>query len=204
MRKFLLLVTAMCLTSIMRAQFSSSDRLYCYEFVESIDNGMKSYSSNFGGSASGCYFILFRNGYMGSYSADKNEVAGHVLKGDATEYYHNWVIRQNNFLDKPPVYNFGFLSSFTYCYRFIKSLSTGSKYTYRQAEPQAIADQVGMFGRPEAGHWDTTNFRDCESCYTFNLDRTELIIWKANNPNKRDYYKLININSLKPNTDFLY
>lgn len=37
----------------------------------------------------------------------------------------------------------------------------------------------------------------------FFKDRQELIIWSTSDSENRDYYKLVDVNSLKPNMDFL-
>ena len=49
--------------------------------------------------------------------------------------------------------------------------------------------------------WGKLNWQT--ECYSFSRDRSELIIWTTSDSENRDYYKLVDVESLKPNTDFL-
>lgn len=204
MKKFILFVVAMCTMSAMKAQFSTSTRLYFYEFVESVDNGMKSYSKCTGGSD--YYFALFKNGMLGIKFTNRDEIASHALKNDVNEFFYKAIIAYANFLDSEVAFSYGthFDFDFPNCFKYNIRFSTGSKYTYRQIKPEYIVDQTNSYGQPTKAHWSTTKYTEKDECYTFSLDRKEMIRWRASNPNKRDYYKLVDVNSLKPNTDFLY
>ena len=58
--RFLLLGLAICLASGVRAQFYSSERVYCYQYVKTINDGISSKLSK-----TMFYFVNFQNDMMG-------------------------------------------------------------------------------------------------------------------------------------------
>lgn len=184
-----------------KAQFSTSSHLYCYEFIESVNNGVKS-QSHCAGDAD-YYFIVFYDDYMGYQSATKNAIISHLMKNDVYDYYYKWALKMAKRLECAPVISFGTVPT-TDVVKYTPKYSTGKKNTYRSMEVKCIVDKKGgWFNQPISGHWDKVNFNEKYQCFTFTIDKKELIHWNPNNPNKRDYYRLINVNSLQPNLDFL-
>ena len=51
-------------------------------------------------------------------------------------------------------------------------------------------------------YWSKPEWGD--ECWSFSRDRSEMIIWSLDDPDSRDYYKLIDASSLEANMDFLY
>ena len=88
------------------------------------------------------------------------------------------------------------------CSKYDKSLSTAAKVTYRDWESGGTTyDRYNNRYVVSEGWGTIKGWNDW--CYSFSFDKTEMIIWRYSNPNKRDYYKLIDPESLKSNYDFL-
>lgn len=181
------------------AQFSSSSKVYCYEYVETDNDGIRSKARE-----TNYYFFNFQGNMMGYSTANRKQtVKENLLKNE--EYYNeearNDLARDYNKWDSLP----NDARSITYIYLFNKQYSSAYKYTYQQCCKKSyyIPSNNWMsygyipqyaWGQPE---WDN-------NCYTFSTDKSELIIWSISDPDKKDYYKLVDIDDLKPNTDFLY
>lgn len=196
MKKNLLLLLLLSVITSIKAQFSNSNSLYCYEFVEAQKEGMKTQSPQYNGRQ--YWMIVFNNNLMGAVPANKNEVQSKVLNGSAEDYYYKNANRQTEVLKTMPL-NLTYRAGF---YKYENEYSKGSKYTYRANVCYAII-------RPGASGWEFNAFtwgadNKQSSCFSFSTDKTELIQWSTSSPETRNYYKLVDINSVKPNTDFLY
>lgn len=192
------LVMAMCLTGVVKAQFSNSSRVFCYEFVETDDNGMKSQSCEDGR----YFFVAFYNGCMG-YSRiwSKSDVQAKVFDGTISRY-ENEALEDAKTIEKSPSFGYngwGTNESQT-VYKYDREYSPGRKYTYRQNTRYVVISGYGWGGSPVKnwGVWNKGN-----KCFTFSSDKKEMIKWSTSNPGKREYFKLIDVNSVRPNTDFL-
>ena len=189
----------MCLTNAVKAQFVSSERVYCYQYVETINDGIKSKLSK-----TQFYFVNFQNDMMGYTTASSLKTVRQNLLEDP-DYYSDGAIndlaqKYNKWKTQPELFGSAYnsVTLIMHC----PDYSTSSKYTYRTRTAHAQGHfQPGMFGGGYAT-WGPLSWGS--RCYTFCLDRSEMIIWSTSDSENRDYYKLIDVNTLKPNTDFLY
>lgn len=196
----LIFSVAIILPLSVKAQFSTSSQLYCYEFIESIDNGVKSRSHATGGGE--YYFVVFYKDYLGYESASKTIIVKHLMKNDTYDYYYSRALKKAKGIEYPPVITYGCVPSLS-INKYEPKYSTSNKYSYWEKDVRCIVDKKGDFNLPKEGHWDKTNLVGNGLCFTFTVNKKELIKWNPNNPNKRDYYRLIDVNSLQPNLDFL-
>lgn len=160
-----------------RAQFSSNEEVYCYQYVKTVDeNGVISKKSNSIGVGmdSEVFFVNFQNNMMG-LCYDRISEARKKLVSDPN-FYNNKAI--NNITENKNSWR---------DYRYNASLSTDAKITYSSYLHYYDS------GRRYDGWGDLH--------YSFSRDKSELIVWKSNG--LHTYYKLIDPNSLKPNLDFL-
>ena len=196
--RLLFLVMALCLASGVKAQFYSSESVYCYQYVKTINDGISSKLNR-----TMFYFVNFQNEMMGYTTASSLKYVRQKLL-ENPDYYSDRAI--NNLAENynkwktQPSLNGSAYNSVTLI-KYCSDYSTSSKYTYRTASAHAQAHfQPGMFGGGYAT-WGSLSWGS--KCYSFSRDRSELIIWTTSDSENRDYYKLIDANSLKPNTDFL-
>lgn len=182
----LLFVVLAGFTSKTNAQFASSNEVYCYQYLKTVEDGVTSYFPNSEKKTSGgkhysydeeLYFVIFQGEYMRYFACE-----------DLAKY-------RSKCLSEPDYYSFANIKRFMdkciaepgngQVYKYNAAASTSSKYSYCLFE---------LNYRQWNPHFLTV--------YSFSLDKSELIIW---HPNKgaRYYYKRINVNSLKPNLDFL-
>lgn len=176
-----------------RAQFYSSEQVYCYQYEKTVNDGISSKRGT------DFYFVNFQRNMMGLASeTNLQRVRQKLLENP--EYYSELAIKDlasgYNEWKTQPAFSGSALACaciWLYCDEF----STSSKYTYRlqckRAESNFNFGPQAWWGKP---YWES-------KCYSFSRDRSEMIIWKTSDPENRDYYKLVDVNSLKPNTDFL-
>lgn len=96
----------------------------------------------------------------------------------------------------------GLARASVFIYKYNSQYSTGSKYTYRKLAKDACHSGYVMDTYGSGNYWSDEYWG--ADCYTFSKDRTVMIIWDIDEPEKRHYYKRIDIEELIPNTDFLY
>lgn len=200
-KRLLFLVIAICLASGVRAQFSSSENVYCYEYSYTSNDGIKSKKSN-----TYYYFVNFQNDMMGYTNASDIKYIRQKLVETPTYYedrarknlasnYSNW---KSSPAGRPTM---GAARATASIIKYNSQYSTGSKYTYRTLSKSAqhttsMMDPYLMHNTWSAETWGS-------QCYSFSTDRSEMIIWKTSDPENRDYYKRIDASKLRPNTDFL-
>ena len=80
--------------------------------------------------------------------------------------------------------------------------SSSSKYTYQSYSKFALHSGNIYDTYGSQNYWSKPKWGS--RCYTFSVDRSEMIVWSTSDPENRDYYRLIDVNDLMPNTDFLY
>ena len=198
--RFLLFVMAICLAISVNAQLYSSENVYCYQYVKTINDGISSKLSR-----TMFYFINFQNEMMG-YTTESSlqRVRQNLLENP--DYYKDRAINNlaeayNRYKSSPAgLPTMGPLQATVTLIQYCSEYSS-SKYTYRNATARAchtgnIWDTYGA-----NNYWSKLSWGS--KCYTFSRDRSELIIWSTSDSENRDYYKLVDASSLKPNTDFL-
>ena len=190
MKKIYLTMLSFCFCSICMGQFYSSENVYCYEYEYTLNDGIKSK-----GGTPLYFFVNFQNDMMGFTSENtKARVKQRLLenpsyyddmaRNDLAKDYSRWKSLPN-----------GYYLESTYIIHYNEQYSTTSKYTYRLLKKTAqSAYYPATWGEP---YWEI-------QCYTFSIDRSEMIVWGTNDPENRKYYKLIDASDLIPNTDFLY
>lgn len=198
--RFLLLGLAICFASGVRAQFYGSERVYCYQYVKTINDGINSKLSR-----TEFYFVNFQKDMMGYTTASNlKQVRQNILENP--DYYSERAIKNladsyNRYKSSPAgLPTMGPAQATVTLIKYCDEYST-SKYTYRKATARAchtgnIWDTYGA-----NNYWSKLSWGS--RCYTFSRDRSELIIWSTSDSENRDYYKLVDMESLKPNTDFL-
>lgn len=200
MKRFNLALFAFCFCSIAWAQFYSSERVYCYEYVETINDGIKSKERK-----GGLYFCNIQNDILGIISETKERVRVKLV--DDPDHYNeaarNSVARNYRKWNSSPghVPTMGPAQASVIIIKYYPQASTSSTYTYREAIKYAHSNM--NFNAPYAAttYWGKEKWGN--HCYSFSSDRRQLIMWSINNPNNRDYYKLIDPDDLLPNLDFL-
>lgn len=178
-------------------QFYGGEDVYCYQYQYTNNDGIKSKKQQ----VIYC-FVNFQKDMMEFYKEiDVKRIRKNLLENsfyyeDAVrdklaKNYSNWK-RGATMEDINPFWG----NTTVALYKYNEEFSTYSKYTYRRYVKTAWSNQFpyAQWGKP---HWSV-------DCYTFSKDRSEMIIWKTNDPENRDYFKLIDVSDLKPNTDFLY
>lgn len=188
-------------TSVVKAQFYGSETVYCYKYVKTINDGISSKTSN-----PDYIFVNFQKDMMGIYYAgsDLNYINQKLL--ETPNFFEEKAIEDlaNNYNEwkNPPPYGSVTMGVYRTTVRIIKyndQFSTGSKYTYRKQRKIACADMY-MFGLPNY-YWGDESWES--ECFSFSLDKQEMIIWSTSDSENREYYELIDVDDLKPNTDFL-
>ena len=192
-----LFVMMFVLVSNVKAQFASSETVYCYKYDHTSNDGIKSKKSN----PSYCW-VNFQNEMMG-LTKDNNlkNIRQRMLENPS--YYedaarNNLANRYSRWKSTPDFAGSAVAPSAT-IFRYNETYSTYSKYTYQLQAKEVFTNYnlyspSAYYGKP---YW-------CKWCYTFSSDRSEMIIWSTDDPENREYYKRINTSELKPNTDFLY
>jgi len=207
----LLFVVLAGFTSKSNAQFSSSETVYCYQYVKTDDNGVSSKVDRFE-----IIFVNFQKDLMGYTTVRKAKDAGLKLQQDADFYkdktlehlalqWRNW----NLSYSQDEIFERFFRNASKYgntmheveAYHYNSSYSSSNKYTYQLCKKR-FKTNGSYYTHPYELDENTIHFTN-GTCYTFSSDRSQLIIWKPQNTNVRHYYKLIDSNSLKPNLDFL-
>ena len=205
MKRLVLVMLTTCLVSVVKAQFYSSERVYCYEYQYTTEDGIKSQ-----GNANQVVFVNFQNNMVGIVKTTKQEVAS---KG--VSYFENEArnkLAQNNrkFNSNPAN-----MHEQADIYTYDSSNSSGSKYTYRRQTKFANMS-YNAFG--VSVYWNSAFWNG--DCYTFSTDKNDYVEWYLSAPSNkvqfnfggapsnyttlRRYYKLIDANSLKPNVDDLW
>lgn len=203
--RFLLLVTAICLASGVKAQFYSSDQVYCYEYQYTTEDGIKSE-----GSVGRIVFVNFQNNMAGIVFTTKSEVASKGVSYFEKEARNKLAQNNRKFNSNPAN-----MHEQADIIAYDSSNSSGSKYTYRRQTKYANMSYNG-FG--VSVYWQKAFWNG--DCYTFTSDRNEYVEWYVSAPqNKvnftfggspsdyttlRRYYKLIDANKLKPNVEDLW
>ena len=192
-KRFLLLVVAICLASGVEAQFYDSEQVYCYEYQYTFNNDVKKDEDN---PNPWIEFVLFKNGCMGEFRTTKNDIRE---KGE-TSYFEesvrkDFLSRYNKFNASSPAYGIP-PSMFVYD----SSLSKGSTYTYRDQQHNTRQLRYDSWLGIVYG-WNGTSWKT--KCYSFSTDKKEMIEWWTDS-HWKNYYKLVDANAYKPNTDFLW
>ena len=189
---------AIGLSGIAHAQFYSSETVYCYEYDYTSNDGIKSKKSN-----QRYYFVNFQNNMMGFTRDTPTNVRKNLMssisyyddkaRNDLATRYSDWKSNPNSHQSSV------FLPTKKSIYQYNDSYSTSYKYTYT-LKSKYIQNHSG-FGY-DYNTWGPESWKD--ECYTFSIDRSEMIIWKTDDSNNRDYYKKVDVSDIRPNTDFLY
>ena len=183
-----------------KAQFSGSQQVYCYQYVKTINDDVISKEGS-----SNIYFINFQQDMIGiEIASDANDVGKKLI--DDPNYYNDRAIndlgeRYRKWKAQAPGSVSGIHFS-TVIYKYDSNYSTTSKYSYRECNKENVwKNGVGIMGVGDYV-WSEPRWRN--KVYTFSIDRSEMIIWSVSDPGNRQYYKKIDPNILKPKTDFLY
>lgn len=202
MKKFWFLLLALCLTEGAYAQFTSGDRVYCYEYEYTMEDGIRSQTNS-----NQVIFVNFQNDMLGFVYSLKSEVesksVGYFEKeaqNKLASNYRKWNSSPANAYEQADIFSYD------------TSNSSSSKYTYRRYSKTANAN-ISPYG---ANVYWTQPFWNAD-CYTFSSDKNTLCIWYIGTPRNRvnfnfgptnykirRYYKLIDVNNLKPNVDDLW
>ncbi len=181
------------------AQFYSSETVYCYKYVKTINDGISSKKSN-----PDYIFVNFQNNMMGFYNAGSSlkEIRQKLL--ETPDYYEEKAINNlanayNRWKSSPGFTPFGTSSSVT-LYKYSDQYSSSNKYTYRAYSKNSRFSYVNAWGQPE-GEWSNASWGS--KCYTFSANKEELIVWSTSDSENRQYYQRIDADALTPNTDFL-
>lgn len=193
----LLFVVLAGFTSKSNAQFASSNEVYCYQYVKTVEDGVTSYNPNYvkktkgpeySGQDEELYFVIFQGNRMAFRKVE-----------DVAKY-------RSKVLTEPDYFSFNGIKGHMdfdinrnqIDYRYNPAASTSSKYTYREyqfREGKIWSPAENCF--VNGTHWNYI-------CFSFSLDKSEMIIWfPENDKGRRYHYKRIDINSIKPNLDFL-
>lgn len=196
-RLILLSFLMIALTNAANAQFYSSVRVYCYQYEKTVNDGI---SSKLDGRTM-FYFVNFQNEMMGYTTESSLQRIKQRLLEDP-DYYADRAIKNladsyNKYKSNPA--SLGWETRVTLI-KYYPEYSS-SKYTYRAANAEVLTNYNMMNVYMSYKYWSDLSWG--AKCYTFSRDREELIIWNTSNSEKRDYYKLVNVDSIKPNMDFL-
>ncbi len=86
-----------------------------------------------------------------------------------------------------------------YFYRYFSGLSSSSQYTYRiQRGTYTVSTIYSSIDQRKFYNelvWE-------ETCHTFSIDRKQMVNWNIENPDEKDYYELVEWDSLRPNLNF--
>ena len=196
--KLLLLVLAICLASGVKAQFYSSERVYCYQYEKTIHDGISSKQSK-----TEFYFVNFQNDMMGYTTANGCNWVGQKIVDDPN-YFDNaaradLANKYEKWKSIPDITIARWMALTTQIISFCREYSSG-KYTYRELT-KASRWSGNIDPMSWRAFWGDPYWGN--RCYSFSTDRREMIVWSTNDTENRDYYKLVDASSLKPNTDFL-
>ena len=193
----------MCATTVTKAQFYSSERVYVYKYEYTDNDGIKSKSNS-----DMYYWINFQNDMMGYTCTNSlSSIRKNLLENP--EYYqnlarNNLAYNYNRYKSRPAgLPSMGPAQAIVTLTKYCSEYSTSSKTTYRRATARCCntGDFLGdPFG--SNNYWSKLNWNT--QCYSFSNDKSELIIWETSDSDNREYYKRIEESELKPNTDFLY
>ena len=183
--------------NVAMAQFYSSEKVYCYKYVKTVNDGIssKAMSEHY-------FFVNFQNDMMGCcLESSVKEIRKKLL--ESPEYYNevtrnNLASNYNQWKSQPIGLGIGFPAKIV---KYYEGYSSSSKNTYRSCIKYSQMPNYSGFGMIPHPVWGNPSWED--DCYTFSKDRTELIRWSTSDPENRSYYELVDIESLKPNTDFL-
>lgn len=173
-----------------KAQFSSSDKVYCYQYVKTVEDGVVKRDD----ADPLVYFVCFYGEWAGGVW-DPSSIVGEKIVSEP-DYYNSKAIEdaKSSRINNSPNEIWGH-----HYMRYNNSYSTSSKVTYRLWFDGGY-DINSDSGSPKAvrksAQW-------LNHCLSFSFDKSEMISWSIENPNIRRYYKLIDPKSLKPNLDFL-
>lgn len=119
----LLFVVLAGFTSKSNAQFASSNEVYCYQYVKTVDEGVTSYNPNSGAIYHHSYgdtelhFIVFQGNYLLIIGEQKvSQYLSNIAKG-IDRYNYNYIV---NWYKQPQTTKSSYQASY----------STSSKYTY--------------------------------------------------------------------------
>lgn len=181
----LLFVVLAGFTSKSNAQFASSNEVYCYQYVKTVDDGVTTYNPNYAKKTDGpeysrcdeeLYFVIFQGERM-AYRECVDVAKYRSLSVSQPDYFSFNGIKGRMDFD---------INRNQVDYRYNQSASTSSKYTY-----QEYAFRSNWKG------WQNI-------CFSFSLDKSEMIVWSPGSKTGcRFHYKRIDVNSIKPNLDFL-
>jgi len=186
------------------AQFPSSETVYCYIYDYSDNDGIKSRI----GADNEIYFVNFQKRMLGFASVSTMAIAqNNMLK--SPNYYSeqaiNHVATQYSEWKKSPygMITMGPASAYSYveAYLYNSQNSTSKRYTYQSSRKYARQDMnpyTGWIGSP---YWTDPEWGT--RCFSFTLDKNEMIVWKTTDPGNRTYYKRVSLSAIKPDTSFL-
>ena len=200
MKKYILILFCL-LSTVSYAQFYSSETVYCYQYDYTNDDGIKSKKSS-----NTIYFVNFQNDMMGITSDSIERVRKKMIEDK--EYYNNRAIENlaSSYREwkKSPagLPTMGPAQAMVFITKYCSDLSTSSKYTYRRCSKRACHTGNIMDPYLTENYWSKPSWGS--RCWSFSRDRQEMIIWSIDDPDNRDYYKLIDASSLEANMDFLY
>lgn len=203
--KFTVVITFLLTTSIIaKAQFSSSETVYCYVYDYSDNDGIKSRI----GADNEVYFVNFQNGMLGFCSASSLRSVQKKLL-ESPNYYENHTINHiaNQYSEwkKSPygMVTMGPASAYSYvsAYRYNAKNSTSKRYTYQLCRKYARQDINPYTYMPGNPYWTDPKWES--ECYSFTIDKNEMIVWKTTDPGNRTYYKRVSISSIRPDMSFL-
>lgn len=169
----LLFVALAGFTSKTNAQFASSNEVYCYQYDYSVIDGVKSRDPS-QMPHSEYYFCIFGNNWEYGYYTS---LEGYRQKPDMFTFNGIYQDKRKCEAQAPHTVN----------RQYDAANSSSSYYTYHC---------------PSRTHWYGT-WSDGRM-YSHSKDRSIFIAWDIESKKQeRHYYKRVDINSLKPNLDFL-
>ena len=201
MKNLLLFFMFFCISTAVKAQFSSSERVYYYQYVKTVNDGVTSKLSK-----PELYVVNFQNEMMGyvtesalwqvkkHISENPNYYAERARKSLA-DAYNKYKSRP---IGQPTI---GLARAMVCLYKYYSDYSTSHKYTYRRASAYSCGTGSIFDAGGYGNYWSKLSWDSY--CYSFSTDREELIVWKTTDSDNRDYYKLVEPESFRPNTDFL-
>lgn len=205
-KRLLFFAMAACLANFANAQFSSSEKVYCYEYQYTTEDGIKSQDNE-----GRVLFVNFQNSMIGLVAATKTEVASKGVSYFENEARNNLAKNYREFNSNPTNSD-----SQADIYIYDNANSTNSNYTYRRKTKFATVNvNYNLYSVYTAWNQEFWN----GNCYTFSSDRNNLVVWYLSIPQSkfnfsygptpnytslRYYYKVIDANKLKPNVDDLW
>lgn len=199
MRK-LLLFLMFVVTSTVSAQFYNDPTVYCYKCYKEVTDGVPK-KVNY----DEIEFIMFGNNqWMAQWTVDINRARDYSKKTHKQYMYEDptYYVKHMQYMHETlsellsgKIYNNWFCDY----YKYEPQLSTSKKYTY-----------INYYIKPHRDNsWPIANIlkMDFEKgvwCYTFTLDKSEMIRWRADDASTLHYYKRVDPNEIgKVDLDFL-